>query len=492
MKPQHKDTQTYEIVLKNKRIWSYYNENKHINIETANLLMIDFLESIFDETTANESASVNSKLLSYLHDSTIQLDFLKTNIESVDEKLSKMNTDITASMGSQIAILKKEYIDQVKDIIANNSLSSNEKVAAIVDKNTDQLIDKTKILLNELIPKNNENNQQILRGSLDQLHKEIYEDIVKLAKTVNNEKFMSEFISNFETKYNSMLQTVQQPIYSFISTSESRLSQNIDSIKETALGSTKVLENLDDFLGKYNVSSNKGKFGEHNLQSILNGIYTSADVKNTSGLKSSGDFIMTRSEKPTILFENKDYKFNIDKDEISKFITDVETQGVDGIFLSQYSGIAFKQNYQIDIHKGNILIYIQNCEYSSEKIRIAVDIIDSLSLKLQDICIDTDSNTISTEILDDINTEYRTFISQKEAMILMLRDFQKKMISQIDDLQLPNLDKYLSPKYAFVKSRTFVCDLCNNYNANTKQSLAAHKRGCKRKHTEDNLFVKTK
>jgi hypothetical protein len=67
-------------------------------------------------------------------------------------------------------------------------------------------------------------------------------------------------------------------------------------------------------------------------------------------------------------------------------------------------------------------------------------------------------------------------------MVIVLRDFQKKMLSQIDDIKLPELDKYLSHKYAYVKTSCFVCDLCNSFNASNRQSLSAHKRGCIKKH----------
>jgi hypothetical protein len=93
---------------------------------------------------------------------------------------------------------------------------------------------------------------------------------------------------------------------------------------------------------------------------------------------------------------------------------------------------------------------------------------------------DEDENTISKDILDGINEEYQKFISQKEGMITCMKDFQKKMTSQIEELQLPSLDKYLEPKYAYVKTRCFMCDLCNVYTAPSKQSLSAHKRGCKK------------
>jgi len=281
-----------------------------------------------------------------------------------------------------------------------------------------------------------------------------------------------------------MLQTIQQPLFSFFTASEDRITKNIDILKESSLHTQSaqkpILDELGEFLGKYNMSSNKGKYGEQNLCSILTNMFPSAEIQDTTGLKASGDFIVRRLDKPTILFENKEYKANIDKEEIAKFIRDIDTQNVNGVFISQYSGISFKQNYQIDIHKGNILVYVQNCEYSSDRIRIATDIIDSLSIKVQELNID-ETNNISKEMLDDINEEYQSFIAQKESLMTCLKDFQKRMNTQIDALKLPALDKYLDSKYAYVKTRNFSCDLCNSFVGSSKQSISAHKRGCKKR-----------
>jgi hypothetical protein len=257
---------------------------------------------------------------------------------------------------------------------------------------------------------------------------------------------------------------------------------------------TKLQSELGDFLGKYKNSSSKGKLGEQRLKSVLDELYNTADLQNTSGMKASGDFIMKRVDQPTILFENKEYDYNIPKDEVQKFIRDVENQNMNGVFISQYSGITFKQNFQIDINKGNVLVYIQHCEYTPEKIRLAVDIIDNLYMKIQDMNVDDDNNnTITKEILDDINDEYQRYISQKETMLLIMKDFNKKMTSQIDDIQFPVLDKYLSQKYASVKARCFVCDLCGDFTAKSKGSLSAHKRGCSKtnKSPIDTIIVNT-
>jgi hypothetical protein len=117
-----------------------------------------------------------------------------------------------------------------------------------------------------------------------------------------------------------------------------------------------------------------------------------------------------------------------------------------------------------------------------------------LSGKLEDLTQDEESNTISKELLDGINEEYQKYTSQKEAMIVLLRDFHKKMSAQIDDIKFPELEKYLSQKYAYVKTACFTCDMCNNFSASSKQSLSAHKRGCSKKNKSvvENTINKTK
>lgn len=475
----------YQIVINNKRLWEYYNDNKNINIETANLLLVDFMENIFNEMSNDINLNINSQLLSYMKENKQQIDSIKMNTNTINENISKINAEIANNMIVQFMNLKKDYIEDVRQIIHNSTLSTSEKLTSLMDKNNDHLIDKTTIILNDIIPKNQDHFNKDLATTFKTFYLQISEDTNKLAKSVTNDKSFTDFISNFETKYNSMLQNMQQPLYSFFTASENRITQNIDILKETTSTSlasqNKLYEDLGDFLCKYNISSNKGKYGEQNLSSILTMLYQSAEVKDTTGTKASGDFIMRRIDKPPILFENKDYKMNIDKDEVAKFIRDIDTQNISGIFISQYSGIAFKQNYQIDIHKGNVLIYIQNCEYSPDKIRIAVDIIDNLHGKLDELNLDDDTNSISKEMLNDINDEYQAFITQKESLLMVLKDFQKKMTTQIEEVKLPVLDKYLSQKYAYVKTRNFVCDLCNVFECNSKQSLSAHKRGCSKK-----------
>ena len=473
-----------ELVCKNKKVLDFYTNHPSLDFEKTNLLFVNFMETFFNHITDDLETNVNSQLLSFMSKNQTQLEALQEQLSSYKNDIYNNQQETINSVFSNLSSWKTQYIEDVKHILDSNQLSSNEKINHYLDKNNSQLLDKTALLLNDAIPKNQNILHQQITYSLKEFNEQINSDTSKIVSSNNSSEALENFIRAFENKYSNLVQSIQQPLFSVISSTEERISKNIDGIRDfnsqSLLSQKPVLDDLGDFLGKYNMSSNKGKYGEQNLCAILNNMFPSAEVHDTTGTKASGDFILRRIDKPQILFENKEYKANIDKEEVSKFIRDVDTQNTNGIFLSQYSGITFKQNYQIDIHKNNILVYVQQCEYSPERIRIAIDIIDYLSTKLNELDID-ESNNISKELLDDINLEYQNFISQKECMINTLKEFSKKLNLQIDNMKLPCLDKYLDSKYAYVKSRTFACDICNEFFGSNRQSLSAHKRGCKKK-----------
>ena len=84
------------------------------------------------------------------------------------------------------------------------------------------------------------------------------------------------------------------------------------------------------------------------------------------------------------------------------------------MFLSQHSGIQYKPNFFIEIEDNCVLIYLHNVEYSEEKIRTAIDIIDKLSDKLAELNLnDTEGIIIEKDILDKINSDFQGFYSTK-------------------------------------------------------------------------------
>ena len=156
--------------------------------------------------------------------------------------------------------------------------------------------------------------------------------------------------------------------------------------------------------------------GESRLCKILTNMFPTGEILDKSGIKESGDFHLKRENKETILLETKEYDRNVNNDEVEKFIRDCTIQNLHGIFLSQNSGITSKNNFKIEYNNGKILVYIHNCEYSPDKIQSAIDIIDSLSVKIVESNPDN-IHTIPNEILDEINSEYQRIIIHKQSAI---------------------------------------------------------------------------
>jgi hypothetical protein len=171
------------------------------------------------------------------------------------------------------------------------------------------------------------------------------------------------------------------------------------------------------------------------------------------------------------------YERNVNVDEIKKFLRDVNEQKTNGIMISQFSGIVSKSNFFIEIHDGKVLVYLHNVEYSPEKIRLAIDVIDILSSKIEEISNVEELNgcIIRKDVLDKINDQFQIFITQKEMILTTVKEMNKKLMTQVDELKMPDLSLFLNEKYASIQNQQFACELCNLPFQN-KRSLASHKK----------------
>ena len=478
-----------DIIVKNKKILDFYSQNPGINFEAVNLIFVDLFERLLGDMNSAMNSTINSQILSTVGD-------LKGEFTSLSSSVSKLNSDITNAIYIKFQESKREYVDDITNIVSNNFSQNSDKMNYLLQQNTSQLIDKTSLLLNEVIPKSNDSHHKQIQDSIYTFQKSISEDTTKLLHSINKEDSLSTFISNFETKSTNML----QPLFSFINASEERINKNVISLKDATNNSAqdKIMNELSEFLGKYKNSSYKGQFGENQLETVLNQLFPSDEVLNTTGIKASCDFRINRTNQSTILVETKNYDRNVTLDEVKKFIRDIEEQKCHGIFLSQHSGITSKQNFQIDIKGANILVYVHNVDYCPHTIKIAIDIIDSLSDRLAELEEDVDEICIPKETLDDINKEYSRFIERKSSIIDILKDFQKKINAEVDEIKFPCLSKYLVSKCGSIlnnENEIIICNICNKFEATNNRSLGAHQKGCRRKHktlqNDSNIVINT-
>jgi hypothetical protein len=458
------------IIIKDKTIIAFYNDNPNLNIVNINLIFIDILKKLSTNLNETLTNTINYKILSTL------------------TELSKDIFNLKQDVSIKLHDTKKEYIDNVKLILDNTAMSTNDKIQHILEKNNETIVNKTTSIINEVIPKNNERVFSLIDNSIKTLHESINHDTNMLIENINkDEKSITEFVNNIDSKFNNMISNLQQPIFSFIQSSEERTTTNVQQIRDKLISQQLSQESLNngmqEFLNKYkHNSSSKGNVSEQELNSILQVIFPCDEIIDCSTETATCDYRINRlnNTRPTILFENKDYSRSVTTDEIKKFERDLNTQKQHGIFISQKSNITFKEPFQIDIINNIIHVYIPNAEYNIDKIRIAVEIIDSLSSKISILNqSQTETININKDDIDELIEIFNDFNTQKTSLIETIKTNNKFVLDKIEAMHLNAVKKILNKNGFFHTDDDFRCKHCTTFIGKNKASLGAHIRNCK-------------
>jgi hypothetical protein len=444
------------LIIKNERILSFFKNNQQLNIETVLINMIDLLEKM---TLSSEN---NSSMLNNI------LSLLNNNASDTKNIISLINNN-NEFIKIKMYEMKENYITEIRELLKNKDTENLLNINTLIDKTNSQLIDKINLLLSEKVSLKNNNELNLL--------------IMKMRDELQNDKLSIDKISEImDTKYNKILMIVNDNLVN----TENRLSTNINLIKEsstkTELIQTQICDELLKYTNKNKVSSLKGLENENILFDLLTNELPSAEIINTCNKTGMGDFIIKRKDKQSILIETKNYNTNVKKEEVDKFIRDITNNNINGIFISQNTGIVGKDNFQIDIHNKNILIYIHSFNYDPIKIQLAISTIDKLNEKL--INIETKNINIPNDLLLEINNEYQKHLLLKENMINNLKDYCKKTLDNFNDLELSSLDNFISKYYANNKKNNLICEICKKYETDNLKSMARHKQSCKNKKNE--------
>ena len=455
------------LTTKNPRIVKFYQDNPSMNFEAVNLIFIDLFDKLLHDPSTMMNSTIHGQVLNLLN--------------NLNESMSSLSNDIANNMYGKMCDIKRDYIEDVKNIIQNNT---SEKLRPLLEKNNAMLIEKTSNVLNDIIPRSN----QDVHNTIKSFHKSIVDDTNQLLNNTDGAS-IKEFIVNFENKTTNILQNIQQPIYSFISSSEDRIQNNIKALKDIT-----VYKNGGGGSGSgvsgAGVSGALGASVDDSIIRYLSQQYSTADISSLNTTTNSATYMLKRQYKQNLLIYSVHSDVNISADEIKQFLQFIDEYRCHGVFVSQKSGIASKSNYQIDIHNGCVLAYIHNVSESFSKMNVAIDVIDNLSAKIKLFTHGNNSNnadnSIPKEVLEEINRDFQSFVAQKEIIINIMKENHKKLLSIMDDFKFAALDKYLSSKFIMSNAKVGLkCDLCKQFNAHNLKALAAHKRGCIRKNVAD-------
>ena len=346
-------------------------------------------------------------------------------MKNINSSISKTNNDNIINFDNKFMEFKKEYIHNLTLIINNNN---SENIKPLLVEYNQILQDKIKIGINEIVPQNNEKIAHEINNSFRDINKSVNELII-----LNNKN--------------------------------EELNTKVDTI-----------------LNKFNNSSSKGNMSEQVIFNLMKTIYSTTHLKYVGNIKENGDILLDRPNKTKIIIENKDYAEPVDQKEVDKFIKNINTQNCSGVFLSQNSKIVNKTHFQINFYGNNIGIYIAENRYDTDMIQIGVNIIDDIKLKIGLHEINEETFQIESNELDNINKEYNIFIVQKLNHIKTIKEFSKKLIDEVEQMNIPTLHYILDKNYGSDLNKDLCCKLCNFVGKN-KLSLASHTKAHTNKNT---------
>lgn len=482
---------SYVLCVDNQALYEFYQQHD-LHFETMNVLFMNILSKILKTTDTSLNQNVTTMLMSKMQ----QMDH---KMSTLQDSLSKSYQDLNIMLNLKAMESSKEYNAELKSLLA---LNNQEQLEPLLQKcNHDMLqmtLDKIKAsfpfpsLLSVGVGGGDPQDgsamaptselEKLFSSSIAQHSATMLSETQKLLSSASIDKqCMEDFRTNLAVKLTENQATLSTMIHS----SEYRLEQKISELREatsTNLSSQQTLQkNVSDILKKFENSSIKGNLSENIVTQLLVALFPSADIQHVGNeQKETGDILLMRTNKPLILIENKEHESrNVGRPEVEKFIRDCNQQNCCGIMMAQHKGIANKENFEIQFDNNNVLLYLHNVHFDPEIIKLAVEIVESLKEKIDEMQKTDDTIFISKEVLAEINKDYQLYFQQKQTLLKLLKDSNDKLMATVQEMKMPGLERYLQSNYAFAGAVKLqpqnICPYCDTF---VSKSMAQHYRHC--------------
>ena len=159
----------FMLSIDNEKIWNFYKKYPSLTFESANLLFIDFMNKIIPD----DNTSLNTSLAEQLVEN---MKVMQKQINNVSDNISLLRDDNVNNISQKLSEFKKEYMEDIKMILTNNVA---DKIAPLLKDQNSMMLDKTHLLINDIMPKNNESLKSQINEAIKGLHYSITEDTNK-------------------------------------------------------------------------------------------------------------------------------------------------------------------------------------------------------------------------------------------------------------------------------------------------------------------------
>jgi len=494
------------IQIYDRDIIQFFYKNTHIDLQTC----IHFIMELIQNITSNFDTNVNSNNIQKLYslienkynEQRHSIQILDTSLKNMDKNISTMQTDDFTRLHDKLMQNNTEVIDKLSLILQNNILNLEKQYVNIQLNNSSNFEKNIKHIFQDILPISQDKNFTLIENCIKTHSSNIQKDIqLCLSNNINQIQNIQNIHSIIDNNFTKLIHNINKPITDIIDTYYSKTFNDLQYLKQEFYNLKNTQENtsklITEFFNKYKYNSCvKGNISENQLYYIIQSILPHDELIRVSSSTATCDIRLNRKNinKPSILFENKDYHSSVTTDEVHKFERDLQIQQLHGIFISHNSPITFKEEFQIDINNNIIHVYLPNANYDVYKIKTAIDIIDQLSEKIKHIQQFNTNNSqqlfINTQDLEELTHEYQTFVTQKNNIQQNIKTMFKQLNENIDNIQFPKIKNLLNKMGKQIQEETFLCPYKEcNFKGKSKTSLNSHLRFCKCKNKDIVEFI---
>ena len=344
-------------------------------------------------------------------------DILKLNSLQLKHVLEMGYLAYSGTIDNIYNINNKEYKHKIQNL-------KKQQIKELQHKDTE--IENMKKTIKQLNITNEKNQELVVENLKNKLYLQFETEVKYKNDKINELKeeinTYRQNISNLHANKNDNTERIIEKNKLEIKKIRENYEIKIEKLYKQLLETRSISEN----------SYNKGKVGEQKMLGVLTMLFPKNEIIDTHKDPNRGDFLIVCENEKKILIDNKDYSSNVPKKEIEKFHKDMETN-IDvysGILISNSSGIAKKDDFQIDIINNKPVIYLCNTNKNQEKIKCATDFLKSL-MKCDNI------DFSKKEIIDKLkklSTEFKRKINKIKKDIQKFSQTMQNTVLDIENI----------------------------------------------------------
>ena len=438
------------LQITDRRIVNFCEEHPSFSPEQVLLFVIDVIENVGKSTSASAIENMFSKLSMSVGETSKNIvgELSSTIMSSVRDFADNVSKEVRGGTDTVLQGVKNER-DSLETLmklfteVQDNKLENRLQQLSITDLMVE--LDRIRSLL--MIDSKDKENIML------SLQQEGLREMMSQLQHVVNPIMMARLndIHEQHTKSDRTMEVMRGQL-SIMNSLEIKMAD--------------LMKMFDSYLERYRKSSTKGSMAEIQLKQLLESMFPQHEVLSVPSRDQKGqmDLVFTRENYPNILFESKEYKGNVSKADVEKFERDIVLSGHHGIMISANSGIANRNNFQINRVKNRFAVYLCNRGLDQDDIRNAVQVLYSLNkFTEKDSGMHVDDETLAK--LNDLIIDTTTRINRiKEHLTISLRECEGVMTMRMSEL-------------LEMKGRDSVheCEMCGKTFKN-KGALGNHKK----------------